>query len=133
MVLVEYFYNNDTNAKEYIELNVSDHFGRDLEITILFGLYHALDRKIHQYITVTIGFVSHAQVLWPRKHQHAISSSTYQSKFYSDCCDFEEAYSSCYIIFILRATFTQPTLLLGDYLSMIYNSSIPDSGLKKNM
>ena len=89
MVLVEYFYNNDTNAKEYIELNVSDHFGHDLETTIFFDLDHYHARKIHQYITVAIGFVSHTQATWSRKHQHAIASSTYQEKFYSGCCAFE--------------------------------------------
>ena len=50
MVLVEDFYNNYPNSNEDIELNVPDHVGHYLDITIFFDLYNSHDRKIHQYI-----------------------------------------------------------------------------------
>ena len=49
-VLVEDLYNNYPNSNEYIEINVSDQFGHYLGINIFFDLYHAHDKRIHQYI-----------------------------------------------------------------------------------
>jgi hypothetical protein len=122
-------------AKEDLDPNFPQPFGRPLQTTIECDADHAHDQKTRRSVTGILGWVGCTLVLWRSTRQSAIACSTYAAEFMALRTATEEAISLRYMLRCLGVPIpndgSMPTRLFGDNLSVIQNASNPEADLKK--
>lgn len=92
---------------------------------------HAHDKITRRSITGLVVFVGRTPVLYFSKRQGAIETSTYGAEFMAMKTAVEEVISVRYMLRCLGVKVSKPTNIMGDNRSVILNSTVPSSLLKK--
>ena len=119
------------DAEESLDEKVPKPLLNELQITAYVDSDHAHDKATRRSITGLIIFVGRTPVLYFSKRQGAIETSTYGAEFIAMKTAVEEVVSVRYMLRCLGVKVSKPTPVLGDNRSVILNSTIPSSLLKK--
>ena len=119
------------DAKEEIDDKVPEPLLDELKITAYVDSDHAHDKVSRRSMTGLIIFVGRTPVFYMAKRQGAIETSTYGAEFIAMKTAVEEVISVRYMLRCLGVRVTKPTHIMGDNRSVILNSTLPSSLLKK--
>ena len=103
----------------------------ELKITAFVDSDHAHDKLTRRSITGLIIFVGRTPVFYLAKRQGAIETSTYGAEFMAMKTAVEEVTSIRYMLRSLGVRVQTPTRILGDNRSVIIQSTVHSSLLKK--
>ncbi len=103
----------------------------ELAVSAYVDSDHAHDKVSRRSITGIIIFVGRTPVFALSRRQGAIQTSTYSAEFMAMKTAVEEVMSVRYMLRCLGVKVTRPTPILGDNRSVIMNTTIPSSLLKK--
>ena len=129
--LGEKLFEHYPNAKEEIDEKLPDPLLDELAITAYVDSNHAHDKATHRSMIGLIIFIGRTPVFYMAKRQGAIETSTYSAEFITMKTVVEEVISVRYMLRCLGVKVTKPTNILGDNRSVILNSTVPSSLLKK--
>jgi hypothetical protein len=92
---------------------------------------HASDTTSRQSGTGLLVYLNSAPIYWMRKKQMSVESSSFGSEFIAmkQCCEYVRGLR--YKLRMLGIPCEGPTYILGDNQSVLANTTIPDSTLKK--
>jgi hypothetical protein len=92
---------------------------------------HAADTVMRRSRTGFIVFLNSAPVHWMSKKQGSVESSTFGSEFCAmqHCCEYLRGLR--YKLRMMESACEEPAFISGDNQPILYNTSIPDSTLKK--
>ena len=119
------------DAKEEIDEKLPEPLLDELAITAYADSNYAYDKATYRSITGLIIFVGRMLVLYILKHQGGIETSTYGVEFIAMKTAVEEVISVHYMLRCLEIKVTKPIFILGDNRSVILNSTVLSSLLKK--
>ena len=83
-------------------------------------------------LTGVLHFLNQTPIKWFSKKQNTVETATYGSEFNAACMATEQSMGICYKLRDFGAPIDGPTWMFGDNESVIKNSTIPQSVLKKH-
>ncbi len=119
------------NVKEQLPANASQSRGKPAEIRCFVDADHAGDKLTRRSRTGVIIFLNGAPVIWYSKKQNTVESSTFGSEYVAMRTALELIEGLRYKLRMMGIPCTGPAYILGDNQSVLANTSIPDSTLKK--
>ena len=125
------FKDNYPNSTEEIDAKIPIPLIDELEITTFVDSDHAHDKVTRRSITGIIIIIGRTPVFFSSKRQGAIETSTYGAEFCAMRTAVEEVQSVRYMLRCLGVKVRHSSLVCGDNLGVIQNSTISDSLLKK--
>ena len=92
---------------------------------------HTLDTITRRSRTGFLVYLNCAPIYWWRKKQNSVESSSFGSKFIAmkQCCEYVRGLR--YKLRMMGISCDDPTFIYGDNQSVLANTTIPDSTLKK--
>ena len=125
------FKDNYPDSTEEIDAKIPIPLIDELEITTFVDSDHAHDKVTRRSITGIIIIIGRTPVFFSSKRQGAIETSTYGAEFCAMRTAVEEVQSVRYMLRCLGVKVRHSSLVCGDNLGVIQNSTISDSLLKK--
>ena len=125
------FGNQYKDFKEEIDDKLPIEKMKEFPITILCDSNHGHDRRTGKSITGIIVFVGRTPIYWCSKRQGAVQTSTFGAEFVALKKAVEEAVTTRYWLRSMGVKVSQPTVIYGDNLSAIVNTTNPGSQLNK--
>ena len=119
------------DASEEIDVKLPIPLIDEIEITGFVDSDHAHDRITRRSITGLLILIGRTPGLFMSKRQGAIETSTYGAEFCAMRTAVEEVQSVRYMLRCLGVKVSYASLICGDNLGVIQNSTISDSLLKK--
>ena len=104
---------------------------KELDVTIFVESNHGHDLVTGKSITGFILFVGKNPIKYFSKRQTSVQTSTFGAEFVSLKRAIEEAVAIRYYLRSMGVSVTKPTVVYGDNMSAIRNSTDPGSPLKK--
>ena len=104
---------------------------KELAITIFVDSNHAHDLVTGRSITGMICFVGRTPISYISKRQSAVQTPTFGAEFVALKKAVEEAVTLRYCLRAMGVKVSKPTVIYGDNMSTIINSTKPGSPLKK--
>ena len=95
--------------------------------------YHAEDKMTRRSRTGYFIFLNTALINWRRKKQATIEDSVFGAEFVAMKTSVEALRGIRYKLRMMGVPLTGPTYVYGDNMSVIYNTSRPESTLKKKI
>jgi len=92
---------------------------------------HAHDLVTRRSVTGALFFVNHMPVKWISKRQKTVETSTYGSELVATRIAVESIIEIRYKLRMLGIPIAGPTSMFGDNLSVVINTTVPSSQLKK--
>ena len=92
---------------------------------------HAHDQVTRRSVTGVVLFINNTPVKWISKRQKTVETSTYGSEMVAARVATELILEYRYNLRMLGVPLEGPTLMLGDNMSVILNTTVPSSMLKK--
>jgi len=119
------------DGKEELPPNMPKPRGLGLVITAKVDADHASDTLTRRSRTGFIVYLNCAPVYWMSKKQASVESSTFGSEFIAmkHCCEYIRGLR--YKLRMMGIPCEDPAFIQGDNQSVLANTSIPDSTLKK--
>ena len=105
--------------------------GNSVRITAYVDADHAHDQMTRRSVTGIILFVNNTPVKWLSKRQKTVETSTYGSELVAARIATEMVIEVRYNLRMLGVEIDGPALMLGDNKSVVLNTSMPSSALKK--
>ena len=105
--------------------------GMKARITVYVDADHAHDKVTRRSVTGLILFVNGTPVKWLSKRQKTVETSTYGSELVAARVATEAIMEYRYNLRMLGVEVDGPALMLGDNMSVILNTTVPSSMLKK--
>jgi hypothetical protein len=106
--------------------------GPKVRMTVYVDADHALDLVTRRSITGILMMLNHAPVRWVTKRQKTVETSTYGSELVASRIATELILEVRFMLRSLGVDSDGPTLMLGDNVSVVLNTSVPSSVWKKN-
>ena len=119
------------DAEETVPDNMPEALGKKARITVYVDADHAHDKVTRRSVTGAVLFVNNTPVKWISKRQKTVETSTYGSEMVAARIATELIMEYRYSLRMLGVPLDGPALLLGDNLSVILNTTVPSSMLKK--
>ena len=119
------------DSEEMLDPAVPEPLFDEIKITAFVDSDHAHDKLTRRSITGLIIFVGRTPVFYMAKRQGAIETSTYGAEFMAMKTAVEEVTAVRYMLRCLGVKVSQPSRILGDNRSVILQSTVPNSLLKK--
>jgi hypothetical protein len=119
------------DVKEEIPANAPEPLGKEVHMYCFCDADHAGDRLTRRSQTGIIIFLNRAPILWYSKKQNTVESSTFGSEFVALRTAVEQIISLRYKLRMMGIPILTPCLTLCDNETMIRNSTVPESTLKK--
>jgi hypothetical protein len=101
-------------------------------MTVYIDAYHAHDLVTRISIKGILVMLNNTPVRWVTKHQKTVETSTNGSELVAARIATELIMELRYMLRSLGVDLEGPTLMLGDNMSVVLNTSVPSSVLKKN-
>ena len=119
------------DAEEEIPLNIPDEKGPKARITAWVDADHAYDQVTRRSVSGIIIMIN--GMIWKTysKRQKTVESSTYGSELVAARIAVDLIIETRYTLRMLGVGIDGPTLMLGDNKSVVLNTSVPSSLLKK--
>jgi hypothetical protein len=118
-------------AEEMIPPNMPEPRGLELVLRLFVDSDHAGDKLIRRSRSGYIIYANCAPILWMSKGQETIESSVFGAEFVAMKVGLEAALGVWYKLRMMGIQVNDPVYILGDNLSVIHNTSKPESVLKK--
>jgi hypothetical protein len=100
-------------------------------MTVYVDADHAQDLVTRRSITVILVMLSNTPLRWISKRQKTVETSTYGSELVASRIATELILEVRYMLWSLGVALDGPALMLGDNMSVVLNTTVPSSVLKK--
>jgi len=105
--------------------------GPKVRMTVYVDADHAHDLVTRRSITGILVMLNNTPIRWVSKRQKTVETSTYGSELVAARIATELIMEVRYMLRSLGVSLEGPTLMLGDNMSVVLNTSVPSSVLKK--
>ena len=105
--------------------------GRKFRLTIYVDSDHAHNQVTRRSITGIIMFLNNMPIMWYSKRQKNVELSTYGSELVATRIATKLILELRYTLRMLGVPLDGPALMLGDNMSVVLNTTVPSSVLKK--
>ena len=119
------------DAKEEIPYDQPTPKGKPARITCYVDADHAHCQVTRRSVTGIVLFVNNMPIRWFSKKQSTVETSTYGSELVAARIAVELILEVRYALRMLGVPINEPALLLGDNMSVVLNTTMPSSILKK--
>jgi hypothetical protein len=119
------------DAEEEIPNDLPMSKGPKVRMTVYVDADHAHDLVTRRSITGILMMLNNTPVRWVSKRQKTVESSTYGSKLVVSRIATEFSLEIRFMLRSLGVDLDAQTLMLGDNVSVVFNTSVPSSVLKK--
>ena len=118
-------------GKEEVPPNMPEPRGLGFEMCAKVDADHTLDMITRQSRTGFLVYLNCAPIYWWSKKQNSMESSSFGSEFIAmkQCCEYVRGLR--YKLRMMGIPCEDPTFIYGDNQSVLANTTIPDSTLKK--
>ena len=119
------------DAEEDIPHDMLKPKGRKARLTVYVDADHAHDQVTRRSVTGILVFLNNTPIRWISKRQKTVESSTYGSELVAARIATELILELRYTLRMLGVPLDGPALMLGDNMSVVLNTTVPSSVLKK--
>jgi hypothetical protein len=119
------------DAEEDIPSNILEPLGKEVSITVYVDADHARDKVTRRSVTGIILLVNNTPLVWISKRQKTVETSTYGSEMIAARIAIDLIIEMRYKFRMLGVKLEKQSMLVGDNMSVILNTTIPSSSLKK--
>jgi Reverse transcriptase (RNA-dependent DNA polymerase) len=119
------------DAEEDIPYDMLTPMGSEATMTVYVDADHARDQVTRRSVTGIILLVNNTPLVWISKRQKTVESSTYGSELVAARVAIDLIIEMRYKFRMLGVNMEKETLLVGDNMSVVLNTTIPSSSLKK--
>jgi hypothetical protein len=119
------------NASEEIPKDLSPEKGTRVRMTVYVDADHAHDVVTRRSITLILVMLNNTPIGLISKHQKTVETSTYGSELVASRVATELIVEVRYILWSLGVALDGSELMLGDSMSVVLNTTVPSSVLKK--
>jgi hypothetical protein len=120
------------DAEEYVSDKLPKNYNKQpLQVTVIVDASHADDLMTRRSVTGYVIMIGHAMIKWYSKRQNTIESSTYGSELVAMRIAVEALLEIRYKLRMMGIKFEPTSDLLCDNYSVIVNTQLPTSSLKK--
>jgi hypothetical protein len=119
------------NASEEMPDEMPTPFRKKVQITCYVDADHAHDTVTHQSVSAILLFVNNTPIRWYSKWQKTVETSTYGSELVAVRIATDIIIKIRYVLCMVGVPIDGPALLLGDNSSIVLNTLVPSSVLKK--
>jgi hypothetical protein len=118
-------------AEELLPPDMPEPLGRPVKMTTFVDSDHAGDKVTRRSRTGVLVFLNRAPVVWYSKKQNSIETSSFGSEFTAMKVGVEISEGLRYKLRMMGVPFAGSTQIRADNMSVVKNSSLPESTLKK--
>jgi len=118
-------------AEEDIPQGMPIPHGKEARITVFVDADHARDKVTRRSVTGMLVLVNNTPIKWYCKRQKTVETSTYGSELVAARIAVECIMEMRYVLQMLGVKVEDTSHLLGDNMSVLLNTTIPSSMLKK--
>ena len=119
------------DAEEKLVPNAPEPKGKKVRVTVYVDVDHAHDQVTRRSVTGIILFLNNTPVRYISKRQKTVESSTYGSELVAARIATELIIEVRCMLRDLGVPIDGPTQMFGDNLSVVLNTTVPSSVLKK--
>ena len=119
------------DAEEDIPMKMPDPMGNEAQLTVYVDADHARDQVTRRSVTGIILLVNNTPLIWISKRQKTVESSTYGSELVAARIAIDLIIEMRYKFRMLGIHLEKQTVMVGDNMSVVLNTTIPSSSLKK--
>jgi hypothetical protein len=119
------------DASEEIPKNLPPEKGPRVRMTVYVDADHAHDLVTRRSITGILVMLNNTPIRWVSKRQKTVETSTYGSESVASRIATELILEIRYMLRSLGVALDGPALMLGDNISVVLNTTVPSSVLKK--
>ena len=119
------------DSKEELPPDMPEPKGNSVKIIIYFDADHAHDLETRRSVTGIFVLFNNTPIRWYSKRQNTVETSTYGSELVAARIAVEIAMEMRYKLRMLGVPIDGPTTMFGDNKSVILNTTLPSSTLKK--
>ena len=119
------------DVNEPIPPNAPEPRGKEIDLTLFVDASHADDRLHRRSRSSYILFLNMAPIAWLSKKQATVETSVFGAEFVAMKLGVEHSRSVRYKLRMMGVPIAGPTNVFGDNMSVINNTSKPESTLKK--
>jgi hypothetical protein len=119
------------DAEEEIPNDLPMSKGPKVRMTVYVDADHAHDLVTRRSITGILMMLNNTPIRWVSKRQKTVETSTYGSELVASRIATELILEVRFMLRSLGVDLDGPTLMLGDNMSVVLNTSVPSSVLKK--
>jgi hypothetical protein len=120
------------DASEEIPKDLPPDKGLRVRMTVYVDADHAHDLVTGRSITGILVMLASTPIRWVSKRQKTVETSTYGSELVDSRIAKEIILEVRYILRLFGVALDGPALMLGDNMSVVLNTTVPSSVLKKN-
>jgi hypothetical protein len=113
------------HAEEEIPNDIPMSNGPKVRMTVYVDADHAHDLVTRRSITGILMMLNNTPIRWVSKHQKTVETSTYGSELVASRIATELILKVWFMLRSLGVDLDGPTLMLGDNMSVVINSSVP--------
>ena len=119
------------DAEEDVPAKMLDPMGEEAQLTVYVDADHARDQVTRRSVTGIILLVNNTPLIWVSKRQKTVETSTYGSELVAARLAIDLIIEMRYKFRMLGVKLEKQTLMVGDNMSVVLNTTIPSSSLKK--
>jgi hypothetical protein len=119
------------DAGEELPYDMPEPLGDTMTITCFVDADHARDQTTRRSVTGIILLLNNTPLVWISKRQKTVETSTYGSELVAARIATELILEIRYKLMMLGVPIEKTSLMLGDNMSVILNTTLPSSVLKK--
>ena len=119
------------DAEEELPTNMPTPHGNPVRITCYVDADHAHCKLTRRSVTGIVLFVNNTPVRWVSKRQKTVKTSTYGSELVAARIATDLIIEMRYVLCMLGIKVEKQSLLLGANMSVVVNTTLPSSQLKK--
>jgi hypothetical protein len=108
-----------------------DPAGNKAKIAVFVDADHARDKVTRRSVTGIVLLINNTPLVWISKRQKTVESSTYGSELVAARVAIDLIIKMRYKLRMLGVTMEKQSVLCGDNMSVVLNTTIPSSSLKK--
>ena len=119
------------DAEEELPNDMPTPFGKAAQITVYISADHAHDTVTQCSVSAILTFVNNTPIWWHSKKQKTVETSTYGAELVTARIAVNMVIELQYMLRMLGVPVDSPSLMLGDNNSVVLNTLVPSSILKK--
>ena len=119
------------DTEEEIPHDLPTLYGNKATLTTYVDADHAQDMLTHRSITGVIMLLNNTPVYWLSKRQKTVETSTYGSELIAARIGVDIIIAMRYKLRMLGVNLEERSVMLGDNMAVILNTTLPSSSLKK--
>jgi hypothetical protein len=120
-----------TDASEEIPKGLPLEEGPRVRMTVYVDADHAHDLVTRRSITGILVVLNNTHIIWVSKRQKTVETSTHGSELVASRVATELILEVRYMLRSLGVALDGPALMLGDNITVVFNTTVPSSVLKK--